>query len=209
MGARSECSIYTEYEKDLLAREPNQDNNMLELLAKNHKIWLRMVRGFGADYDTAQDIVQSFYLRMHKYVKDEDRIMYNDEEVNRFFCYVTLKNMYTTYINAVNKFHFFEIREDDAIDEELKDFVFDEAMETAFSRLVQKIEDEMADWHKYDRILSEKYLKSDYSLRDIANGSGISLTSIFNTMRENKRLLREKFSEDYEDYKNGDYDKIV
>jgi hypothetical protein len=58
---------------------------MLELLAKNHKIWLRMVKGFGADYDTAQDIVQSFYLRMHKYVKDEERIMYNDEEVNRFF----------------------------------------------------------------------------------------------------------------------------
>ena len=182
---------------------------MLELLAKNHKIWLRMVKGFGADYDTAQDIVQSFYLRMHKYVRDEERIMYNDEEVNRFFCYVTLKNMYTTYINAVNKFTFFEIREDDAIDEELKDFVFDEAMETAFERLVGKISDEMESWHKYDRILSEKYLKSDYSLRDIANGSGISLTSIFNTMRENKRILKEKFSEDYEDFKNGDYDKIV
>jgi hypothetical protein len=81
------------------------------------------------------------------------------------FCYVTLKNMYTTYINAVNKFTFFEIREDDAIDEELKDFVFDEAMETAFERLVGKISDEMESWHKYDRILSEKYLKSDYSLK--------------------------------------------
>jgi DNA-directed RNA polymerase specialized sigma24 family protein len=167
-----------------------------------------MVRGFGADYDLSQDIVQSFYLRMHKYVKDEDKIMYNDEEVNRFFCYVTLKNMYRTYVNATNKFAFFEIREDDAIDEELQDFVFDEAMETAFERLVGKISDEMDTWHKYDKILSEKYLKSDYSLRDIANGSGISLTSIFNTMRENKRILKEKFGEDWEDFKNGDYNLI-
>lgn len=181
---------------------------MLELLAKNHKLWIRMVRGFGADRDLAQDIVQSFYLRMHKYVKDGDRIMYNDEEVNRFFCYVTLKNMYRTYMNAENRFQWYEVREDDAIDEELKEFVFDEAMETAFERLIGKISDEMNTWHKYDRILSEKYLKSDYSLRDIASGSGISLTSIFNSMRENKRLLKEKFGEDWEDFKNGDYNLI-
>ena len=31
---------------------------MLEKLAENHKIWVRMVRGFGADRDLAQDIVQ-------------------------------------------------------------------------------------------------------------------------------------------------------
>jgi len=181
---------------------------MLEQLAKNHKMWVRMVRGFGADIDLAQDIVQSMYLRMHKYVKDEERIMYNDDEVNRFFVYITLKNMYRTYMSASNKFTFFEIREDDAIDEELRDFCFDEAMETAFERLVGKISEEMDTWHKYDKILSEKYLKSDYSLRDIANGSGLSLTSRFNTMRENKRILKEKFGEDWEDFKNGDYNLI-
>jgi hypothetical protein len=181
---------------------------MLDILAKNHNIWINMVLGFGADYDLAQDIVQSFYLRMHKYVKDEERIMYNDEEVNRFFCYVTLKNMFKTYMNAANKYTFFDIREDDAIDEELRDFCFDEAMEAAFERLMGKISQEMDTWHRYDKILSEKYLKSDYSLRDIANGAGISLTSIFNSMRENKRILREKFAEDYEDFKNGDYNLI-
>lgn len=181
---------------------------MLELLAKNHKLWVRMVLGFGADEELAQDIVQSFYLRMHKYIKDEKRIMYNDEEVNRFFCYVTLKNMYKTYISASNKFVWYEVREDDAIDTELQEFAFDEAMETAFERLVEKISYEMKSWHRYDRILSEKYLKSDYSLRDIASGAGISLTSIFNSMRENKRILKEKFSEDYEDFKNGDYNLI-
>jgi hypothetical protein len=181
---------------------------MLELLAKNHKLWIKMVVGFGCDVDTAKDIVQSMYLRIHKYVRDEQKIMYNDDEVNRFFIYVTLKNMYRTYVNATNKFTFFEIREDDAIDEELQDFVFDEAMDTAFERLIDKITHEMDTWHKYDKILSEKYLKSDYSLRDIAAGSGISLTSIFNSMRENKRILKEKFAEDYEDFKNGDYNLI-
>ena len=181
---------------------------MLEKLAENHKIWVRMVRGFGADRDLAQDIVQSMYLRLYKYVEDKERIMYNDDEVNRFFVYVTLKNMYLTYMSSQNRYQWYEIREDDVIDEDLNEFVFDEVMDTAFDRLIGKISDEMNTWHKYDRILSEKYLKSDYSLRDIATGSGISLTSIFNSMRENKRILKEKFQEDYEDFCNGDYNLI-
>ena len=181
---------------------------MLELLAKKHNLWLNMVLGFGCDYDTAQDIVQSMYIRMHKYVKDEGRIMYNDDEVNRFFIYVTLKNMYRDYANAKNKWAFFEIREDDAVDEDLSVFYFDEAMELAFERLIARINTEMNTWHRYDKILSEKYLKTDYSLRDIAKGSGISLTSIFNSMRQNKKILKNKFREDWEDFKNGDYNLI-
>ena len=181
---------------------------MLEILAKNHNLWLNMVLGFGCDYDTAQDIVQSMYLRMNKYIKDEQRIMYNDDEVNRFFIYVTLKNMYRTYMAAENKFVWFEVREDDAIDTELMDIAFDEAMESAFETIMARIGAEMNTWHKYDRILSEKYFKSDYSLRDIAKGAGISLTSIFNSIRNNKKILKDKFSEDYEDFKNGDYHLI-
>jgi len=52
---------------------------MLELLARKHNLWISMVLGFGCDYDTAQDIVQSMYLRMNKYIKDEGRIMYKDD----------------------------------------------------------------------------------------------------------------------------------
>ena len=180
---------------------------MLELLAQKHNVWLNMVMSFGCDYDTAQDIVQSMYLRMHKYIKDEKRIMYNDDEVNRFFIYVTLKNMWKTYIVAENKYKFFDIWEQDGA-EIFKEEVFDASMDAAFERLISYISTEMSTWHKYDKILSEKYFKSDYSLREIAEGTGISLTSIFNTIKNNKQILREKFSEDYEDFKNGDYNLI-
>ena len=180
---------------------------MLELLAKKHNMWMNMVMSFGCDYQTAQDIVQSMYLRMHKYIKDERRIMYNDDEVNRFFIYVTLKNMWRTYIAAETKYKFFDIWEHEGA-ESFKDEVFDASMDAAFERLISYISTEMNTWHKYDKILSEKYLKSDYSLREIADGTGISLTSIFNTIKNNKAILREKFSEDYQDFKNGDYNLI-
>jgi DNA-directed RNA polymerase specialized sigma24 family protein len=166
-----------------------------------------MVLSFGCDHQTAQDIVQSMYLRMYKYVKDEQRIMYNNDEVNRFFIYVTLKNMWKTYLVNANKYDVFEIRDEEGYEmPEVEEF--SNEMDVAFELILARIQSEMKTWHKYDRILSEKYFKSDYSLRDIASGSGISLTSIFNTIKTNKKILKNKFREDWEDYKNGDYDKI-
>jgi len=180
---------------------------MLDILAKNHDIWVKMALTFGCDLDEAQELVQEMYLRMHKYVKDPAKIMYNDDEVNRFFIYVTLKNMFKSYKVAKAKYKFFDIWEEEG-SENFKEEVFDHNMDAAFERLVHKIENEMDNWHRYDKILSEKYLKTDYSLRQIADGTGISLTSIFNSMRYNKKILKEKFSEDWEDFKNGDYNLI-
>lgn len=180
---------------------------MLELLAQDHKIWVRMVVSFGCDRETAEDIVQSFYLRMHKYIKDQSKIMYNDDEVNRFFIYVTLKNMWKTYKTNKSRYDFYEVWDDEAIDESVHESVHVDHNE-AFYKLMDKLSDEMKTWHRYDKLLSEKYFKSDYSLREIAKGTGISLTSIFNTIKTNKKILKEKFGEDYEDFKNGDYNLI-
>lgn len=180
---------------------------MLELLAKKHETWINMVLSFGCDYDDAQDIVQSMYLRIHRYVKDEKKIMYNDEEVNRFFIYVTLKNMYFTFVKLKNKFSMFDPWDEElSIEDDAE--IFDKEMDGAFNKMISLISEEMSTWHRYDRLLSEKYFKTDYSLRDIADGTGISLTSIFHTIKHNKKILKDKFSEDWEDFKNGDYHKI-
>ena len=75
---------------------------MLEKLAENHTLWIKMVVNMGCDKYTAEDIVQSMYLRIHRLVTDEKKIMYNDDEVNRFFIYVTLKNMFIDYVKVKN-----------------------------------------------------------------------------------------------------------
>jgi DNA-directed RNA polymerase specialized sigma24 family protein len=180
---------------------------MLELLAKDHDVWVRMVISFGSSKDVADDIVQSFYIRMYKYIKDESKIMYNDEEVNRFFVYVTLKNMWKTYKKSAGRYDFFEAWDEETVDDSV-DHEVHEGFNRAFDEMMSKVQGEMSDWHRYDRLLCEKYFKSDYSLRQIAKGTGISLTSIFNTIRSSKKILKDKFGEDYEDFKNGDYNLI-
>lgn len=180
---------------------------MLEKLAENHTLWIKMVVNMGCDKHIAEDIVQSMYLRIHRLVTDEKKIMYNDDEVNRFFIYVTLKNMFVDYVKARNKYTFYEYMEnDESLDDGLDDLEFDE--QEAFHNLVDSMSSEIMTWERYDIILSQLYFKTDLSLRDIANGSGISLMSIYNSVKNYKNILNNKFMDDYQDYVNGDYHLI-
>lgn len=177
---------------------------MLEILAKDHEMWLSMVIGMGCDISEAEDIVQDMYLKIHKYVKEPSKIMYDKDSVNRVYIYLTLRNLFFDYKKERGKYIDIEqlskafVYEDD----------FNEEENRAFERLINMINKEMSSWHNYDKILSEKYLKTDFSYRDIAKGTGISLTSIFHSMKKNKGILKHKFKEDYEDYMNEDYNLI-
>lgn len=185
---------------------------MLEVLGKNHSLWVKMVIGMGCRLDVAEDIVQEMYLRMHRLIQDESKIMYNDEEVNRFFIYVTLRNMYMDYLKAKNKFTVFEFREDDDPEKMNSDQYIHEDFNTdeeqGFKSMMDCVIDEMSNWPRYDAILANIYFKTDYSLRDISNGSGISLTSIFNSVKGYRAKLQERLAEDYQDYINGDWHLI-
>ena len=46
------------------------------------------------------------------------------------------------------------------------------------------------------------------SMRDIAKETNISLISIFNSIKNYKEILNTKFSKDYQDYINNDYNGI-
>ncbi len=177
---------------------------MLELLAKEHTLWIKMVVNMGCSKDVAEDIVQEMYIKLHRLIKDENKIMYNDEEVNRFYVFVTLKNLYVDYRKAKGKYNFFEFDErDDVIDDEDST-----DRDEAFSNLINSITEEINSWHLYDAKLCNTYFKSNLSLRDISTGSKISLTSIFNSVRNYKKILRDKFEEDVMDFYNEDYHLI-
>ena len=68
-----------------------------------------------------------------------------------------------------------------------------------------KLAKEISSWHSYDAKLCNTYYLGDMSLRQISKGTNISLTSIFNSVKNYKAILKNKFIEDIEDYLNGDY----
>jgi len=75
-------------------------------------------------------------------------------------------------------------------------------------RFNARIEAEIDKWHWYDAMLFRLYLESGKSMRDISDGTTISLRSVFNTITECKRKLKENCKEDYLDLVNGQYELI-
>jgi len=67
---------------------------------------------------------------------------------------------------------------------------------------------EVNNWHWYDKKIYELYRDSDLTIRAMAKETNISTTNIFYTLKKGKQIMHDKFSEDYEDFKNGDYDLI-
>jgi DNA-directed RNA polymerase specialized sigma24 family protein len=77
---------------------------MLHLLSKHHNLWINYVLKFNVNIDTAQDIVQEFYLKMSNYQKD---IMIG-EKINFYFVYLVLRNMVFDLKKKEKRFHFTE-----------------------------------------------------------------------------------------------------
>jgi RNA polymerase sigma factor (sigma-70 family) len=176
---------------------------MLEKLAVHHELWIKMLVNLGCDIDVAKDLVQDMYLRMHRLVKDEKRIMYKDD-VNRYFVWITLRNLYYSYLKDKRNSIFYEILEND----EVVQSEYDVAEDDAFENIMTQINEIISDWTVYDKRLFELYFIQGLSLRAISKGAKIGLTSIHNSILNQKAILREHLSEDLIDYFNQDFDKI-
>lgn len=175
---------------------------VLNLLASKHSEWIKMAHSFGAG-DYAEDIVQEMYIRLNKYVETPERIMYKDEP-NKLFVWVTLRNMVRNFQNKKQIVHY----TGDIVEHDREEEVFDFAEAESFEKLVDKVWEFTNDLHWYDKKMFEVYHTTDMSMRDIEKETGISLFSIFDTLKKSKEYVHEKIKEDYEDYQNGDYDQI-
>ena len=173
----------------------------LKIVAKDHKEWVKLVQSFGEDF-FAEDIVQESYLRLHKYCKPENIIQ--DGQINKGFMYFVLRNLYLLHIKSEKKNAMVSLNELAV----LKDEPTNLTKEESFSALLSKIHEEVDSWHWYDKQLFTIYKDTDLSIRDIAKETTISSSSIFNTLKNCKSKIKTKFKEDYEDFKNEDYELI-
>jgi len=173
----------------------------LKIVAKDHKEWVKLVQSFGEDF-FSEDIVQESYIRLYKYCKPENIIQ--NGQVNKGFMYFVLRNLYLLHIKSEKKNALVSL----SGLEVLKDETTDLTKEEAYSKMLSKVHEEVDSWHWYDKQLFNIYKDTDLSIRDIAKETTISSSSIFNTLKNCKSKIKAKFKEDYEDYKNGDYELI-
>tara|TARA_R110002012_G_scaffold178237_2_gene343279 strand:- start:90 stop:638 length:549 start_codon:yes stop_codon:yes gene_type:complete len=175
----------------------------LAIVAKKHKEWINIVKSFG-EKSYYEDIVQQMYITLYKYSSEEKII--KDGIVSNGYIYFTLRSIYFQYYNSkkkVNKISidneefFYEIPDDTQMDEQI-----------AFNKLCQLIDNEVESWEWYNKKLFKLYRDSNLSIRGIAQETNISWVSIFNSLKNAKNKIKNKFQEDWDDYENNDYELI-
>ena len=175
----------------------------LEKVAERHTEWVNIIKGFG-EYEYAEDLVQECYITLYKYANEEKII--KDGVVSRGYLFFSLRSLYFQFyknkrkikkVSLDNEEHTYEIPDDTQMDEQI-----------AYNKICTMIDDHIQDWRWYERRLFQLYRDSDLSIRGIAKETNISWVSIFNTLKNAKHELKEKFQEDYDDLKNKDYERI-
>jgi len=179
---------------------------MIEVLHKYHNEWKAMCLSLGVPKNLVEDTIHDMYIKLHDSSITLDKIMYNDTEPNKYYIYVTLRNIHYDYLKDKNKNQIIKL--DDIVINVESDPSEVERLQ-AFERILRKLDERVDSWgYWYDRKLFSAYYKSNLSMRELASQTGISLTSIFNSCRRYKWNLQKHLGEDYKDYLNGDYDKI-
>jgi DNA-directed RNA polymerase specialized sigma24 family protein len=177
------------------------DNSWLAKVAEHHNEWIKIIHSFG-EYDYAQDLVQETYITLWKYASAEKIIDVNGN-VRKGYVYFTLKSLYYQYYNKKKKITkvpidgCWELFDDSNVEEH-----------KAYNDICMLIDDELENWHWYDRKLFKLYRDTDMSMRDIAGETNISLISIFHSIKNYKEILSTKFQKQYTDYVENDYNQI-
>jgi len=172
-------------------------------VAERHKEWIAIVKSFG-EYDYCEDIVQEGYLTIYKYA-NEDKVI-RDGIVSRGYMYFTLRSLYYQYYNSKRKINKVSLDDEEFTIQIPNDTQMDE--QVAFHKICTMIDDHIDGWRWYENRLFKLYRDSDLSIRGIAAETNISWVSIFNSLKNAKQEIKDKFQEDWEDYKNKDYDRI-
>jgi DNA-directed RNA polymerase specialized sigma24 family protein len=168
----------------------------------------------GIPQHLVEDIVQEMYLRLNKYVKNPEKIMYNETDVNKFYVYITIKNLYNDYLKEKNRHQVIRL-DDIEVTYEIVEPTTEGQLKAeiekqkAEEKLVDLIQQEVSSWDRwYDQKLFKVYYETDISMRKLSADTNISVTSIFNSCKNYKQILNTKLAEDFQDYINGDFHLI-
>ena len=187
------------------------NSNVLDILAKKHNEWIKMAKSFKLNNNDANELVQEMYLRMYDYTKDVNRIMYNEKEINTFYIYITLRNLYYSKCSSYKRKN---IKVFTDIDQEKYNYIINNIAynedeinknynkKVDLEALYDKIDEIIDDWYWYDKKLTKLYLSTNMSMRDISKETKISLSSIFNTLTNAKEKIRKESKEEYKKYKS-------
>lgn len=159
--------------------------NVLEIISKQHNKWISIVRSFGMS-NYAEDIVQNMYIKIYKWNgKYDNSIMYNETEINEYFIFKVLRNLFLDY-HKTKKPVFSEFYDPSISD--ISNYI----SKYEYQQQLELIKDEIKSWHLYDQKIYELIFLENKSMLELSKLTGIDYYSIYRSVKKIKKILISK-----------------
>lgn len=154
---------------------------ILNILAKDHDKWLRIVKSFGLDKN-AEDLVQDMYLKIYNLdPKYKQTIMFNDTEVNHYFIFRMLRNM---FLDKCKKKKYTTSIETTIVHPISKEISYE------YQEQIDLIKNEINTWHVYYKRIHELLYLEGINMTQLSKMTGIDYNVIRRAKQKIDKLLK-------------------
>lgn len=155
---------------------------VLKKLYEKHKTWCNIVESFGCNPETAEDIVQDMYIKIHKLVEKGTDITYGDD-INHFYIFRTLTSIFLDYKRKESKTSTMTL-------EEFAEHI-EQQDEVDYEKPYNRVLEAMTELYWYDRKVYE-IIEGGESISELSRKTNISYYSLYNTYKKVKKYLKDK-----------------
>ena len=159
---------------------------LLMIAYDKHKDWINIVKSFGCNPSTAEDIVQEMYIQIHLDIMKGLDLSYNDD-INHYYCYKVLRGIYCNIYKKESRIVKLYLDDVDEI-KQAEDLGIDEV---EYAARKEQIDDILNKMYWYDRKIFE-ICASGKSVASLSRETNISYYSLYNTYTNAKKHIKEK-----------------
>lgn len=154
---------------------------ILKQIANKHNDWVNIVRSFGCNNETAEDIVQEMYIKVQLKLEEGLDIRYGDDDFNYSYVFRILRNLFIDLKRKESKVHIVDI------DKVKEDFSVDE--NTDYDKALEKIQNQMDQLFWYDKKVYQ-IIDDGSSIADLSRKTHIPYYSLYNTFKKVRQKLK-------------------
>ena len=149
------------------------------LIAAKHKQWIEIVLSFGCNKEQAEDLVQEMYIKIMLLIEKKGlNIMYNKNEINHYYVFLTLRTLYYDLKRKSKNITIVPI-----------DNIHLTTIDVDYQEPYNKIQKELSRMYWYDRKIFE-IINGGETMAELSRISLINYHSIYNTYRKVKKHLK-------------------
>jgi DNA-directed RNA polymerase specialized sigma24 family protein len=150
----------------------------LEKIFEKNTQWIDIVKSFGCNRDTSQDIVQEMYYKVQKRLDKGTDIQYSEDDINYYYIFKVLRSLFLDLKRKESKVQIVELGE-------IENCELDINYEDAYEAVTEEINTLF--W--YDRKVYE-IIDGGKSISELSRQTNISYYSLYNTYKKVKNKLK-------------------